>query len=266
MAVQASERATYFQLDSFVDAMNSSQHWLAAIVREVDASKGVLVQFDGWSSKWNEWLSQRSLRLAPFRKNSRGYGGQPQVAARDWTYSDEEVRQYLARLQQLPDSVLSEFASAYEITQWFRGRLFTLIDNLLAMLPESQAQATLILELFEAVLRFSVRWIQQLPLRYAALYQNLTNPDAYLTDKECAYAEIWPELFITVERLLGSDPRPMSFANSDVSEEFVTSRLQILPAIPEETKEIPLLAHLISFFQDTGGFQALEQLLTDETL
>lgn len=249
------------QVGYFVDAMDSSQRWLAASIKELDPAKGVLVQFDGWSSKWNEWLSMRSSRLAPFRRHSRGYGGQQSVALRDWTFSPEEVTKTADMLDKVLAGDLSGLSTAYDITQWFRGHLFTLVDNLLGADYDSESQVLLVLQFFEKILAFGVKWIQEMPAKYTAIYQNLTNAEAYLTDKDCAYAEIWPELFRTIERLFGGDVRLMSFFKSDL----LIADTDLLTCSPpsSDTPNSPLIEHLIGKFEGLGGFSAILNLLQD---
>lgn len=257
MAVQVSERAAYLQVGYFVDAMDSSQRWLAASIKEVDPAKGVLIQFDGWSSKWNEWLSMRSSRLAPFRRHSRGYGGQQSVALRDWTFTSEEVTKAAEVLDQALAGDLTSFSTAYDITQWFRGHLFTLVDNLLGAEYTSEAQVLQVLPFFEKTLTFGVKWLREMPAKYAAIYQNITNPDAFLTDKDCAYAEIWPELFRTVERLLGSDVRLLSFFKSDP----LLGNRDLQPN--SEAPNTSLMDLLVGKLDALGGFATILSLLAD---
>ena len=257
MAVQVSERAAYLQVGYFVDAMDSSQRWLAASIKELDPAKGVLIQFDGWSSKWNEWLSMRSRRLAPFRRHSRGYGGQQSIALREWTFNSEEVTKAAEVLDKAIAGDLTGFPTAYDVTQWFRGHLFTLVDNLLGLDYESESQVQLVLPFFEKTLAFGVKWLQEMPSKYMGIYQNLTTPEAYLTDKDCAYAEIWPELFRTVERLFGSEVRLLPFFKSD---HLIGNKdLQT----DSEASNPPLIDLLIGKFETLGGFSAILRLLAD---
>ena len=263
MAVHPPDKASFFQLHHFVDAMDSSQHWLAAVVKQVDPSKGILVRFDGWSNKWNEWLSLRSARLAPFRRYSRGYGGQESTALRDWSFEESELDLHRATLRKVKGGDLSEFPNPYEITQYFRGSLFTLVDNLLGNSLPSESVLT-VLDFLEEVLQFAVWWLQGLPLRYPALYQGLTNPDLYLTDADCAFAEIWPELFTTVERILGSDPRLKDLLTTEATKEDLESRLTTDERLPEELKAEPVKAHFVAVFLKLGGIEVVEKLISED--
>ena len=253
MAVQA-DKAAYFQVGHYVDAMDSSQKWLAAVVQQADPAKGVLIRFDGWSSKWNEWLSLRSTRLAPFRRYSQLYGGQQSAALRDWCFREEELQEYQVALDQALLGDYSGFATAYDISQFFRGRLFTLIDNLLSTsLPSPSAP---VIHLLETALRFALQWVAELPTHYNGLYQALGNGDLYLSDKEVALAEIWPELFCSIERILGSDLRLLELMSGPVDEE-------INPELPESIRQLPLLSRFMTLFLRLGGFTSITTLLSN---
>lgn len=255
MAVQVSERAAYMVVGSYVDAMDSSQRWLAASIKEVDPAKGVFVQFDGWSNKWNEWLSMRSSRLAPFRRHSRGYGGQQSVAIRDWVFTSEELDKAVQVLDKVVAGDLSSFQSAYDLTQWFRGHFFTLVDNLLGTDYDfEEEQKIAVFSFFEKALQFGVKWIQEMPGKYTAMYQNITNPEAYFGDMDCAYAEIWPELFLTLERLFGCNVRLMNFLRTSLP----LSNIHLL-SLPDSVPS--LTDHFIAKFDALGGFSTLLQLL-----
>lgn len=256
MAVQT-DKAAYFQVGHYVDAMDSSQKWLAAVVQQTDVAKGVLIRFDGWSSKWNEWLSLRSTRLAPFRRYSRLYGGQVSAAIRDWSFGEEELQDCQVVLDQVLQSDYSGFATAYDVSQFFRGRLFTLIDNLLGVSIPSPNLSSVI-HLLETVLRFALQWTAELPTRYHSLYQAVGNGDLYLSEKEVALAEIWPELFCSVERILGSDLRLMELVSGSVEEET-----DISPELPESIRQLPLLGRFMTLFLSLGGFTTITTLLSN---
>ena len=255
MAVQV-DKAAYFQVGHYVDAMDSSQKWLAAVVQQTDPAKGVLVRFDGWSIKWNEWLSLRSTRLAPFRRYSQLYGGQQSSALRDWSFDVEELQPYQARLEQALQGDYSGFHTAYDVSQFFRGHLFTLIDNLLSISIPSPVLPP-VLHLLETVLSFAVKWTSELPSRYPSLYQAVGNGELYLTEKEVAIAEIWPELFCSVERILGADKRLSELLAGNVEGEVG----EIDAELPESVCSMPILAHFMTLFLRLGGFSTISALL-----
>ena len=183
------------------------------------------------------------------------------MALRDWTFSPEEVVKTADMLDKVLAGDLSGLNTAYDITQWFRGHLFTLVDNLLGADYDSDSQVLLVLPFFEKILAFGVKWIQEMPARYSAIYQNLTNAEAYLTDKDCAYAEIWPELFLTIERLFGSDERLLSFFKSHLL--IPDTDLLTCSQPSSDTPNSPLIEHLIGKFEGLGGFSAILHLLRD---
>ena len=231
----------------YVDAVDSSQKWLVAFVKQIDPAKGALVRFDGWSNKWNEWLSLKSHRLAPFRRHTLVYTGQVANAIRDWTYQAANLRALLVRLQ---EGVQTD---AYDITQFYRGHLFIYVDNLLATaIPAEDLEE--VLGFLNAVQDFALDWIQTLPQRFAAVYQGLASPEAFLTDKDVAYAFIWPELFFTLNRLFGCDQRLQELLSAQVPESVQLETLDPI-SVPFRVQH-----HFIARFIKKEGFQRLGAL------
>lgn len=216
------DRAALLEAGSYVDVLDSSLSWRMAQIQEVDTIRGVFIRYDGWGEKWNEWLAAKSPRLAPFRKYTHRYTGQESSASREWTFDQSSLHSCKATLSAaLTD--LQVFHSAYEITQFFTGRLFTLVDCLLGWRPSDEAELQAALSLFETVVHFTVQWLRELPSRYAQIYQSMNTPDLVLSAKEVAFAAIWPELFMTVERLFGADPRLQDFLATQVMDSLQTN-------------------------------------------
>lgn len=64
-------------LGQWIDVKDTIDHWLEAEVIDVDErNKRVLVHYNEWSSRWDEWLDMSSKRIAPFRTQTvqNGYG------------------------------------------------------------------------------------------------------------------------------------------------------------------------------------------------
>jgi len=237
----------------YVDAVDSSQKWLVAFVKQLDPAKGALVRFDGWSNKWNEWLSLKSHRLAPFRRHTSLYTGQVSNAIRDWAYEASDMRSLLARLK---EGVQTD---AYEITQFYRGHLFMYVDNLLAT-AISEENLEEVLAFLNAVQDFALNWIQTLPTRFSAIYQGLASPEAFLTDKDVAYAFIWPELFYTLERLFGCEQRLQELLSAQIPDSVQLETLEPL-SVP-----FRLQHHFIAYFIKKEGFQRLGNIAQLEEL
>jgi len=60
-----------------LDACDTSGNWYPATIMEVNSTIPpgyVNVSFDGWSSKWNEWIDVSSARLTPLGTHEYGPG------------------------------------------------------------------------------------------------------------------------------------------------------------------------------------------------
>eukprot|EP01047_Picozoa_sp_COSAG01_P134324 COSAG01_NODE_64445_length_276_cov_0.881356_1_plen_66_part_01 len=52
------------------DALDGFNEWFQAKVLEVEDNQRVKIHFQGWPSKWDEWMPVTSDRLAPHKLRS----------------------------------------------------------------------------------------------------------------------------------------------------------------------------------------------------
>jgi hypothetical protein len=90
----------------------------------------ILVHFDGWSDKWEQWYCLHSELIAPIRMHSRGYTGQTKVALRKMDFSEDSLKTMESKIKLLKHNDLTGL-SPYDLTILIRGDLFVLIDYLL---------------------------------------------------------------------------------------------------------------------------------------
>jgi len=55
-----------------VDALDSYGYWYTARIIKVDSQNRILIKFDEWEDKWNEWIERFSGRLAKHRSIAKG--------------------------------------------------------------------------------------------------------------------------------------------------------------------------------------------------
>ncbi len=66
----ASTQETFqYSLGLWLDVKDTAGQWLEAQVVNT-ATKKVLVHYNGWGARWDEWLDTNSLRIAPFRTHT----------------------------------------------------------------------------------------------------------------------------------------------------------------------------------------------------
>lgn len=54
-----------------MDVKDTINHWLEAEVIDIDQeNKKVLIHYNEWSSRWDEWIDFDSTRIAPFRSHT----------------------------------------------------------------------------------------------------------------------------------------------------------------------------------------------------
>ena len=172
----------------YVDYLDTMRIWSVVKILDINqSSEELMLEFDGWSSKWNTSCKINSRKLAPFRSKSVGYTGQKENAIRSWVYSGIELQEAEDYLNSLMKTSLST-GNAAETTQFLRGRLFILVDNLLVNVYKKSEHMKAV-NFFCIVIKYIIEWIKNSNELFPAYYEGLTNPDAYLTDDKIALAK-----------------------------------------------------------------------------
>ena len=257
MALQASP-PPFVQLNRFIDARDSVNKWCAARVVQVDEAS-LSLRFDGWGRKWDERVSFKSSRIAPFRKHSRLYTGQTMNAIREWSFKQEELAGYQTRVEDLIKGHFA-FDSAYETTQFLRGDLFTLVDCLLTAKVQS-VEVVAIMVFLAKVIDLILAWLQIPDLfKYYAL--GISSPDLFLTDPKVALAMAYPEVLFTLERLIAGEDRTARFFR-DYS--IVPKDYEPCPDTTWNNHESKTLQFFANYFAKQSGFRVFLDLMKRET-
>lgn len=85
----------HYYVGQRVDAKDSVNKWCPAVVRQVTASR-VLIHYEGWSKKWDEWFEIDSSRLDAFGAHTQGarsHGGGKAAADARWSFFNPETAQ-----------------------------------------------------------------------------------------------------------------------------------------------------------------------------
>lgn len=81
-----------FKKGDYIDAKDTISQWCLAQITEVGETR-IKVHFDGWPSRWDLDFKFHSYKLAPFRKVSTGYTGQPKNPLRkELTMNAENIQ------------------------------------------------------------------------------------------------------------------------------------------------------------------------------
>ncbi len=63
-------RTTWYE-GQWLDALDTVGQWLEAVVLRVSPDEGrVFIHYNGWTTRWDEWIDGSSPRLAPFRSHT----------------------------------------------------------------------------------------------------------------------------------------------------------------------------------------------------
>ena len=242
----------------YVDYLDTMRTWSVVKILDInETTDEITIEFDGWSSKWNSVCKRNSRRLAPFRSKTLGYTGQKETALRNWVYSTTELQENDEYLISLMAGSLST-GSASETTQFLRGKLFTLIDNLLVY-PYKKSEHMRAAAFFCTFIKYIIEWIKRSTEMLPAYYDGLASPDAYLTDEKIALAMAWPELIISLRRIFGLDARTSKYHKS-WSVQFKDYEAWYGCSVKSNYNQ-PML-FFVNYFGKNGGFEALVHILS----
>jgi hypothetical protein len=101
--------------------------------------------------------------------------------------------------------------TAWEITQFYRGELFTYVDLILSEITYSKTELFPIVTFLSKVVELITTWLKMFPSLKPAYKRALADPALFYTDREAALALCLPELAYTLRRLFGDDVRCARF-------------------------------------------------------
>lgn len=246
-----SEWISDYQEGSFIDSRDTMNTWCTSRVLAINFdSKWIRIRYDGWSEKWDNTFSFTSNRIAPFRKKSELYTGQKCTAIRTWEFSLEEIASCIETMENLPKT-------PFKITQFVRGKLFTLVDCLLVNEYKNQPDLEASISFFTKVLEFIVTWLKNFKEHFVYYNEYLNNPDSFLINPQVSLSCAWPELLFTLKRLFALDLRT---SRPLLSWDIVPKDYSFTPSTEPRNKT---LFYLINYFSSISGFDIINEILRE---
>lgn len=149
----------YYKLKSWCDAKDQKGDWCLGRIKQKKKNV-IVVHFDGWSDRYKVFYCTHSSNLAPLRKHSRGYTGQPSVALREWEFNENALRADEAKMSKLTSAKFQCF-NPFDLASFIRGDLFVHIDCLLTYTYSNPATDIKNVESFlMRTLHFCEKWIE----------------------------------------------------------------------------------------------------------
>lgn len=105
----------YF-MGQWVDVKDTVNQWLEATILDINEPDGqVYVHYNGWPSRWDEWISVDSARLAPFRSRTRHVPNSNQTLPNPNTSMQNAPITGVDDIRTLLPEIAYQFRSAYPI-------------------------------------------------------------------------------------------------------------------------------------------------------
>jgi hypothetical protein len=101
--------------------------------------------------------------------------------------------------------------TAWEITQFYRGEVFTMVDCLLTFKKPNKAGLALIASFCDVVLMLIAAWLKKFRELIRVYDQAVADPELYYTNPEAALVLCWPEMMLTLKRIMNKDVRCFQF-------------------------------------------------------
>jgi hypothetical protein len=238
-----------YEQGHFIDSKDTMNTWCVGKIIKIDPEvKTVTVRYEGWSDKWDSTFPFHSNRIAPFRMHSALYTGQKGNALRSFYFAEDYLISLAERLNDLPKT-------AFEITQFLRGELFTSVDCLLVHDYKNSQELDKTIQFLTQVIKFVVEWIRNSDKHFKILAESTS--DAFLNNVQVAFAASWKELIFTLKRIFALDNRTAKnlIGWTRVPEEYVFNA--------DTENRSKTLNYFVNYFHSIGGFQAILDMLSE---
>ncbi|OMJ88629.1 hypothetical protein SteCoe_9412 [Stentor coeruleus] len=244
----------------YIDAKDSMNEWCAAEVKEITKTCVNMI-LDGWAPKWETSVPLKSLKIAPFRKMSKGYTGPKTRGYRNWDFNLEVLNSVHEKVKSLiKGDLICE--DAFQTTQYYRGKLFLYIDSLLSQKPSSDWIQP-VLNFCMDVIRLIVKWLKSSSKLFPFYYQGLIHSELYLEDNNVALAFVWYELLDMLRKLCGCDPRIYEFfVVADGFNDIPRPNLPILDVNGQGKSKTAML--MIETFCQENGLEVILSVVRNE--
>src|SRR5574343_675501 len=199
-----SEVPKWCRVGFYIDAKDNSNDWCGAEVKDITKGQ-VTVTFNEWAPKWEHTFPIRSPKIAPFRKNSRGYTGSRVRTVRSQQLPKETLNFMHFKVRSLMHgSMMCE--DAFNTTQFYRGKLPCFIEFLLNLNPASEYFNN-IFEFLNDSVSLIVNYFKIFPTLMQFYYLGVSNSELYLEDNNVALASIWFEVVEMLKKVLALENR-----------------------------------------------------------
>ena len=101
-----------------------------------------------------------STRMQDFRSTTWGYTGHKKRLLRSFNFSEDHLDSLREEIERVQSKEWRAFDSAYELTQFLRGRLFLAVDSLLCREYKSEEDKLRAHSLIKVFLKFLVSWLK----------------------------------------------------------------------------------------------------------
>ncbi|CAD8115825.1 unnamed protein product [Paramecium sonneborni] len=246
-----------FILGQYADAYDNYSSWRMCRVINL-TSDTVTVQYDGWTSKYDETHKLKAGRVVYFRSHTELYTGAQKFAYRDYNITKEidHIHQVIEKMQKLIDNDFTN-VEPQDVCQFVRGELYLLIDSLMQEQQSyTHGEFKITTDLIEAFIRFFISWVNKIQEKIHTYIQGTqAHPLIYYFHLDTCLVSCHPEMFDTLTKIFngGGARCKRYFQNNE-------TLLLKMNNINDRYSQNPQQG-FFKYFQDRNGLQEIDNLI-----
>jgi hypothetical protein len=253
-----------YQFGLYVDAKDSvGRWWVCQIVEIQEDNDMVRVHYDGWSEKYDELISLKSSKIAPFRYFTTCYTGQNVSAYRDFHFNPEVHKRFIKELEDIYIKGFEVLGTPRRVNQYLRGELYLYVDSILTLfLNTTERELGIYYEFMSHVFTVIQLWLKTFPLQMYKGYQDSKKyKKLFLVDFDTALSRCGYEFIDILAKWFGCCSRSLSLFKNFKEVYLFRGEFESVPYYTE--RGFGFMYSLMNMFGELRGFESFRQFLVD---
>jgi len=205
------------EIGTYVDVKSNNQDWCVGRILEKDKDF-VTIRLDGMLTKNDQKLRHNSIRIAPFRRYTRGYTGYPKTLRDD----PRLQRQNIEQVHNMVKAFMAKDFRTFDpkiLNQNLRGIIYMFTDTLLAR-KDNEIELPELIHVYQFLnfmLGFATLYLKDFPKLFSPLNEGINNPEALANNNETIYAHFIFELIELLQGIMGLATRCNKLYELDIT-------------------------------------------------